>query len=89
MCARWQVEAEAGTTALLSVRADGRWCWGAREDRPVRSSGRPVAVSGAAGAAACPEAAVEATEVSARDFQGFSVEKKKTFLLETVLACMS
>lgn len=55
-------------TSLLSVRAAGRWCSGAREGRVVKSSGIPEADSGAEGAAACPEAAVEATEVSPTDF---------------------
>lgn len=75
MCVWWQVEAEVGTIVLLSVRVADHWCWGAREGRPVRSSGRPVAASGVAGVAVCPEALVEATEVSPRNFQGFSVEK--------------
>lgn len=53
-------------TEVLSVRAADRWCWGAREDRPVKSSGRPEAASGAAGAAVCRGAVVEVTEVSPR-----------------------
>lgn len=62
------MEAAAGTTALPSARAADPWCWGAREGRPVRSSGRPAAASGAVGAAACRAAAAEATEVSHEKF---------------------
>lgn len=58
------MEAEVGMTALLSVRVADRWCWEAREGRLVKSSGRPMAASGAAGVDVCPGAAAEATEVS-------------------------
>lgn len=51
-------------TVLLSVRVADRWCWEAKEGRPVKSSGRPTVASGAAGVAACPAAVVEATEVN-------------------------
>lgn len=63
-----QVEAEVGVTAPLSVRVADPWCWGAREGRRVRSSGRPAAASVAAGAAVCPGAAAEATEVGSVRF---------------------
>lgn len=55
-------------TVLLSVRVADRWCWGAREGKPVKSSGRPAAALGAAGAAVCPGVAAEATEVSPNIF---------------------
>lgn len=58
------MEAAVGMIVLLSVRAADHWCWGAREGRHVKSSGRPVAASVAAGAAVCPVGAAEATEVS-------------------------
>ena len=51
-------------TVPLSVKVAGRWCWEAREGRPVKSSGIPGAASGAEGAAVCPGAAAEATGVS-------------------------
>lgn len=58
-------------TQLLSVRAADRWCWEARVGRPVNISRRPVVALEVAEAAVCPGVAVEATEVSPRDFQGF------------------
>lgn len=63
-CVWRQVEAEAGTTALPSVRADARWCWEGRAARPVNIFHRPVAVSEVAEVAVCLGAAAEATEVS-------------------------
>lgn len=58
-------------TVLLSVRVADRWCWGAKEGKPVKSSGRPAAALGAAGAAVCLGALAEATEVSAKRFPMF------------------
>lgn len=66
------MEAEAGTTLLLSVRGADLWCWGVREGRPVKSSGRLAVASGAAAGGVCPGALPEDTEVSARDLQGLS-----------------
>ena len=63
--------------ALLSLRVADHWCWEAREGRPVKSTGRPVGASVAAVAAACPVGAVEASEVSPLDFQGFSEMSRK------------
>lgn len=51
-------------TALLSAREAGRWCWEAREGRPVTSSGRPAVASEAVGVDVYRVAAAEATEVS-------------------------
>lgn len=51
-------------TVLLSVRAANHWCWGAREGKPVKSTGRPAAASGAAAVAVWPGVVAEATEVS-------------------------
>lgn len=53
---------------LLSVRAADLCCWGDREDRPVKSSGRHEVALGVVEVAVLPEAVVEATEVSKRDF---------------------
>lgn len=58
------MEAEVGMTVLLSARVADPWCWGAREGRPVRSSGRPAVALGAEEVDVCQEVAAEATEVS-------------------------
>lgn len=61
-------------TVLLSVKVADRWCWEAREGRPVKSSGRPTVASGAAGVAVCPGVEAEDTEVSLREGRRFFLE---------------
>lgn len=55
-------------TALPSVRAADRWCWGVRAARPANIFHRPVAVSEVAEVAVCLGVAAVATEVSPIEF---------------------